>query len=415
MSLSQPAVVIIGAGQAGLAMSRCLSDRGIDHIVLDRGTVGQRWRSHGWDSLRLLTPNWMTRLPGFQYSGDEPDGFMSAAELVAFLETYAERSRTPLVPRTTVQRVDALGRGFRVLSNRGAWHPRAVVIATGHAARPFVPAMSAAVASSVLQIAPAEYRNPNQLPPGGVLIVGASSTGVQLADEIQQSGRQVTLAVGRHTRLPRRYRGRDILWWLDRLGALSESAASVHNLNISRHQPSLQLVGRPDRASLDLRVLHKRGVRITGRIRGIDGSHVYFDDDLAATAAGADIKMAETLRRIDAFITDTHAAAARREPFEPTWPLAVGARTELDLEHAGIATVIWATGYRRSYSWLRVPVLNAGGEIIHEGGITPVPGLYVLGLNFQRRRHSSFIDGVGSDANELAHHIAAALDRQRVA
>src|SRR5688572_24944108 len=275
--------------------------------------------------------------------------------------------------------------------------------------------MSAAVASSLLQIVPAEYRNPHQLPPGGVLIVGASSTGVQLADEIQQSGRQVTLAVGRHTRLPRRYRGRDILWWLDRLGALSESAAAVHNINISRHQPSLQLVGRPDHASIDLQVLHQRGVRITGRIRGIDGSHVYFDDDLVATAAAADIKMAETLLRIDAFIADMHLAAERRQPFEPTWPLAVGARTDLDLTPAGVATVIWATGYRRSYSWLRVPVLDAGGEIIHDRGITRVPGLYVLGLNFQRRRHSSFIDGVGSDASELADDIATALDRQRVA
>jgi len=415
MPLSQPAVVVIGAGQAGLAMSHCLSDRNVEHIVLDRGGVAQRWRSHGWDSLRLLTPNWMTRLPGFQYAGDDPDGFMSVAELVAFLDTYAARSRTPLLKGTTVQRVDAMGRGFRVQSTRGVWHPRTVVIATGYTERPFVPAISRDLTPSVLQLVPANYRNPRQLPQGGVLVVGASSTGVQLADEIQQSGRQVTLAVGRHTRLPRRYRGRDILFWLDRLGVLRADRASVHDINISRHQPSLQLVGRADHASLDLRVLHRRGVRITGRVRGIDGARVYFDDDLVATTAAADIKMAEALGRIDTFIAKTGFEAARRVPFEPTWPLAVGARPSLDLQAAGIATVIWATGYRRAYPWLRVPVLDAGGEILHDGGVTPVSGLYVLGLNFQRRRNSSFLDGVGSDAFELADHISGVLGRQRVA
>jgi len=284
-----------------------------------------------------------------------------------------------------------------------------VVVATGYAEWPLVPAIGRGLSPGILQVVPAAYRNPSQLPSGGVLIVGSSSTGVQLADEIQKTGRQVTLAVGRHTRLPRSYRGRDILWWLDRLGALTEPIGAVRNIRASLNQPSLQLVGRPDHAALDLRALHQHGVRLVGRIRGIDGMRVHLADDLVAKTAAADIKMAETLRRIDSHIEKTGVEAEPREPFEPTWPLAAGAPTDLDLEAAGIATTIWATGYRRSYPWLRLPVLDARGEIIHEGGVTPVPGLYVLGLRFQRRRSSNFIHGVGSDARDLADHVAGLL------
>jgi putative flavoprotein involved in K+ transport len=262
---------------------------------------------------------------------------------------------------------------------------------------------------------PSDYRCPDQLPAGGVLVVGASSTGVQLADEIQRSGRQVTLAVGRHTRLPRRHRGHDILWWLDQLGVLSQGADAVWDIERSRHQPSLQLVGRPDQSSLDVAVLHERGVRLVGRLRDISGHRVSLADDLVATTAAADIKMAEILTRIDAFISATGVAATSPEPFNPTWPLAADTPDRLDLKDERIKTVIWATGYRRAYPWLRVPVVDARGEITHQGGITPEAGLYVLGLNFQRRRNSSFIDGVGDDARVLAREIAQSMARARVA
>jgi putative flavoprotein involved in K+ transport len=407
--MARTSVVIIGAGQAGLAMSRSLSDLDIEHVVLERGSIAQRWRSHGWDSLRLLTPNWMTRLPGFRYDGHDPDGFMGVPELVSFFQRYAVLSGAPIVTDAAVQRVEPWANGFRVQSSRGLWRAQAVVVATGYAEWPLVPAIGRGLSPGILQVVPAAYRNPSQLPSGGVLIVGSSSTGVQLADEIQKTGRQVTLAVGRHTRLPRSYRGRDILWWLDRLGALTEPIGAVRNIRASLNQPSLQLVGRPDHAALDLRALHQHGVRLVGRIRGIDGMRVHLADDLVAKTAAADIKMAETLRRIDSHIEKTGVEAEPREPFEPTWPLAAGAPTDLDLEAAGIATTIWATGYRRSYPWLRLPVLDARGEIIHEGGVTPVPGLYVLGLRFQRRRSSNFIHGVGSDARDLADHVAGLL------
>jgi putative flavoprotein involved in K+ transport len=412
--VTRTTTVIIGAGQAGLAMSRCLSELDIEHVVLERGKLAQRWRSQSWDSLRLLTPNWMTRLPGFQYDGNDLDGFMSVPELIAFFERYAASSSAPVLTDTTVQSVERSGNGFHVATDRGAWSASSVVVATGYCDLPVVPAASRGMSPSVLQMVAPDYRRPEQLPEGGVLVVGASSTGVQLADEIQRSGRQVTLAVGRHTRLPRRHRGRDILWWLDQLGVLTQGADAVQDIERSRHQPSLQLVGRPDHSSLDLAVLRDRGVRLVGRVRDIHGHHVSLDDFVAATAA-ADFKMAQILARIDRFIATSGVAAAPAEPFTPTWPLAVDAPDTLDLKRERINAVIWATGYRRAYPWLRVPVFDAPGEIRHNGGITPESGLYVLGLNFQRRRNSSFIDGVGGDAWVIAHQIAQSMAGARVA
>ena len=407
--------IVIGAGQAGLAMSRCLSELGVEHVVIERGQLGQRWRSHSWDSLSLLTPNWMTRLPGFQYDGDNPDGFMPVPDLVALFERYAALSRAPVIGNTSVVSVERAGHRFRVITDRGGWSANSVVVATGYCDRPAVPAASRGLAASITQVVPANYRRPGQLPTGGVLIVGASSTGVQLADEIQQSGRQVTLAVGRHMRLPRQHRGRDILWWLDRLGLLNQPVEAVHAIEISRRQPSLQLVGKPDRSSLDLGVLHQRGVRLVGRVRDISGHEVRLGDDLVASTAAADIKMAEILTRIDRYISVTGMPAEDPEPFRPTWTIAARAPERLDLRSEAIKTVIWATGYRRAYPWLRVPVLDARGEIVNDRGFTPAFGLYVLGMNFQRRRNSSFIDGVGADAWEIAEQIARSVAGVRVA
>jgi putative flavoprotein involved in K+ transport len=413
--VTRTTTIIIGAGQAGLAMSRCLSERGIEHVVLERGKLAQRWRSQSWESLHLLTPNWMTRLPGFQYGGRDPDDYMSVPELIAFFERYAVSSAAPVLTDTAVQSVERSGNGFRVVTTRGVWSAPSVVVATGYSDLPAVPAASRGLAPSVRQMVPADYRRPEQLPADGVLVVGASSTGVQLADEIQRSGRQVTLAVGRHARLPRRYRGRDILWWLDQLGVLSQRADAVQDIQRSRRQPSLQLAGRPDHSSLDLAVLRDRGVRLVGRVRDINGHRVSLANDLVATTAAADIKMAEIRTRIDQFIATTGVAAAAPEPFNPTWPLAADTPNSLDLKDERIKAVIWATGYRRAYPWLRVPVFDPQGEIRHNGGITTEVGLYVLGLNFQRRRNSSFIDGVGDDAWVIAHEIAESMARVRVA
>jgi putative flavoprotein involved in K+ transport len=402
--------VVIGGGQAGLAMSHCLAGSGVDHVVLERGRVAERWRSERWDSLRLLTPNWQTRLPGFRYQGDDPDGYMRVGEVVDFLQGYARSFAAPVEEGTSVLRVGGAEGGFRVETDRGTWRAASVVIATGHCDTPLVPSFAASLPGRVAQLVPSRYRHPDQLPPGGVLVVGASSSGVQLADEIHASGRPVTLAVGRHTRLPRVYRGRDILWWLDAMGVLDESIGDVFEPAASRSQPSLQLVGRPDRATLDLPALRARGVRLVGRATGAEGGRVFVADDLVAYTAAADARLARLVQRIDIFAARTglDAEVAAPEPFRPfLWP--DPGPTEIDLRAEGIRSVVWATGFRRLYPWLKLPVLDERGEIRHEGGVTAFPGLYVIGLYFQRRRKSSFIDGVGSDAMELSAHLAGHL------
>jgi putative flavoprotein involved in K+ transport len=397
--------VIIGGGQAGLAMSRCLGERGVAHVVLERGRIGERWRSERWDSARLLTPNWQSRLPEWYYRGSDPDGYMSMQEFVEYLEAYARSFDAPVQDGTTVQAVDRLADGgYRVTTDRGVWAARNVVVATGHCDVPYVPAAAKDLAGDVEQLVPTKYRNPAGLLPGGVLVVGASASGSQLAAELRAAGRDVTLAVGRHIRLPRRYRGMDILWWLEMSGRFREEVEPGRQ---DRFYRSMQLAGRSDARRVDLGALQDAGVRLTGRVVGTDGHRVTLADDLDATTAEADERLSRLLDRIDAFVTET-GMDERVGPPERLAPVRPApAPREIDLATEGIGTVIWATGFRRSYPWLRVPVLDERGEIRHRGGITPLPGLYVIGLQSLRRRNSNMIDGVGMDAEELSRHLAA--------
>jgi len=404
--------IVIGGGQAGLAMSRCLTERNVEHVVLERLRIGERWLGERWDGLRLLTPNWMTRLPGWRYGGPDPDGFMTMPEVAAFLASYARSFAAPVEAGTTVLRVArevAGGRArFRVETDRGVWTADAVVLATGDCDRPCVPSAAAGLSPGIAQVVPSAFRNPDALPPGGVLVVGASATGVQLADALAAAGRPVVLSVGAHTRIPRRWRGRDIFWWLDRCGVLDDPWHRVGDIARARRQPSLQLVGNPDGRSIDLATLAGRGVRLAGRLSGIDGTEAGFAPDLLASAADAERRLGRLLARIDATAADrgldAGAPPAERPAPIPT-DLLTGAPDRLDLAAEGIGSVIWATGFRRAWPWLALPVVGADGEIVHDGGVTAVPGLYVLGLRFLRRRKSSFIDGVGPDAEALAEHL----------
>ena len=285
-----------------------------------------------------------------------------------------------------------------------AWIARSIVVATGHAQRPAVPSVSRQAPIGMSHFTPSTYRNPEQLPDGDVLVVGASASGIQLADELNRAGRNVTIAVGHHTRLPRLYRGRDILWWLDRMGVLDEQADHVYDLDISRDQPSLQLVGHPDRRTLDLATLRDRGVRVVGRLVGFDAGVARVADDLVATTVAADVKLAILLRRIDTFIADAGLTAETPPPFAPHGLSFIDGPAAIAL-YPRIRTIMWATGFRREYPWLHVPVLDPRGEIVHDGGITGTPGVYVIGLHFLRRRNSNFIDGVGADALVLSEHL----------
>jgi putative flavoprotein involved in K+ transport len=397
--------VIIGAGQAGLSASRCLSERGSDHVVLERGRIGQRWRSETWDTLHLLTPNWMNALPARPYVGEDPDGFISATAFADELADYARSFGSPVEERTGVAAVEQRNGRFHVVTDQAVWSAANVVVATGWCDRPAIPAMADALPADIRQVVPNEYRNPDQLPSGGVLVVGASSTGVQVADELRGAGREVTIAVGRHTRVPRTYRGMDIYWWLDRLGMLDKTIDEMRDVALARAEPSLQLVGRQDRRSVDLASLQADGVQLVGRLIGVEGDRVRLASDLSATVADAQRRMNRLLAGIDDHI-EANALATEVLAAEPSRAVAAtGVVQELSLRAAGIRSVVWATGYRRSYPWLRLPVLDRQGEIRQRRGRTPMPGLYVLGQRFQHHRSSNFIGGVGRDAALLADHI----------
>jgi putative flavoprotein involved in K+ transport len=397
--------LVIGAGQAGLAMSRCLTEVGADHVVLERGRTAERWHSERWDSLRLLTPNWAARLPGWQYRGPHPDGYMSAGELAAYLTDYAASFDAPIEHDSEVQAVTRAEHGFAVRAGDVTWTARNVVLATGWCDRPRVPALAAGLHPSIRQCTPSAYRCPDDLPPGGVLVVGAAATGVQLADELARAGRDVVLAVGRHSRAPRRYRGMDIWWWLDRIGTFATTIDRVSDPARSRAEGAIQLVGRDDHRDVDLAALHALGVRLTGRLTAIDGLRASFAADLATTTADADERLARLLGQIDEHIAD-HGLTREVLPAVDMAPLpAVAPIPALDLRADGITTVLWATGYRRHHPWLHVPVLDRSGEVAQRRGVTPVDGLYVLGQRFQHRRDSNFIDGVRHDAIALTHHL----------
>jgi len=404
-------VLVIGAGHSGLAVSRFLLARSVDHVILERGEVANSWRTERWDSLKLLTPNWQSRLPGYCYSGSDPDSYMSMPEVIDFISGYAEFSRAPVVTGTEVVSVQSLDTGYRVVTNRGEWRTRALVIASGAFNLPLIPAISDALPGEIKQLSTRDYRNPHQLESGGVMVVGASASGLQLATEIQASGRQVTLAVGEHVRLPRIYRGKDIQHWMHVTGVLDEKYDAVDDIRRARGVSSPQLVGTSDRRTLDLNALSGAGVCLAGRLAGVRDGKLQFSGSLRNVCKLADLKMNRLLEAIDDWIAERGPGESRdpAERFDPT-DIPASPRLGLDLAGGEIRTVVWATGYRPDYSWLEVPVLDHKGQIRHDGGVVEVPGMYVLGLPYLRRRKSSFIHGAEDDARDLCEHIVAYLD-----
>ena len=396
--------IIIGAGQAGLALSRYLSGARHEHVLLERGRVGERWRSGRWESLSLLTPNRFSELPGFVPHA-EPDGFLSRDAFVGYLEEYAGSFSAPVLEGVSVLQVAQAPRGgFRVRTDSGAWSADTVVLATGYADEPLVPAVAAAAPDGLTQLHSSRYRSPGRMPPGGVLIVGAGPSGQQLAAELRRTGRRVVLAVGRHARMPRRYRGHDIWHWLTELGSLEDTLADVPHERSASRSPSLALSGAGGGEQLDLTSLAAAGVVVTGRLRGFSGRHALFADDLGTTVEESDRRMRRLLEKIDRHIDACRSSEpGAAEPIPPV-RLPPGQRM-VDLEAEEISTVIWATGYRRSYPWLDVDVLGDDGEIAQTRGVTAVSGLYTLGFRFQHRRKSHFIGGVSDDARFLATQI----------
>jgi putative flavoprotein involved in K+ transport len=396
-------VIVIGAGQAGLATSYCLTQRRIPHLVLERGRIAESWRSGRWDSFKLVTPNAACTLPGFAYGGADPEGFMPRDELVRFLEDYARSFSPPVLERTTVRRVDRSGDGFVVASSAGRFAAGSVVVATGIVQSPRVPSMGARLPPTIRQLHASRYRSPARLPPGAVLVVGTGQSGTSIADELHASGRTVYLSVGSNPRMPRRYRGRDILAWT--------SAAGLRTLRPDRFSQHAH-ISEPGSRDLALDALAARGVRLIGHVDGIDGTRLHLSTDVRSRLRAAERFERELLATIDAFID----AAGIEAPVEPTrrgLSFELRERADLDLLAEGIASVIWATGYGYDFSWIEADVLDEHGEPRQERGITSVTGLYFVGMTWRARPFSAYVGSVAAEADHVAAHVEARLGSGR--
>jgi putative flavoprotein involved in K+ transport len=380
--------------------------------VLERGPLASSWRHERWDSLRLLTPNWQSRLPGgIAYEGPDPDGYMAAAEVAELIERFAQNARAPVRTATEVTSVRRVSDdGYLVMTEHGQILARTVVVASGACNLPTVPAFADAVPADVEQITPFDYRNADQLADGGVLVVGASATGVQLAAEIRRSGRAVTMSVGEHVRLPRTYRGRDVLWWMDASGVWDQRHDEVEDLTRARRLPSPQLVGTPERTTLDLNALAALGVELVGRWASVRDGVALFSGGLRNVCALADLKMNRLLGGFDEWAESSGRGAELEAPerFAQT-EVPASPRWQLDLRRGEIRTILWATGFRPDYRWLDAPVLDARGHLRHDGGVVEAPGLFALGLPVLRRRRSTFLCGIEDDAREVIGALEAYL------
>jgi len=368
--------------------------------------VANSWRRERWASLRLLTPNWQSRLPGVRYEGADPDGYMTTAEVVELIDRFALRAGADVRTGTNVTSVRNADDGYRVTTSHGEIRSRAVVLASGACNLPTIPGFAHAVPSNVEQLTPFGYRDPLQLPDGGVLVVGASATGVQLAAELRRSGRPVTLSVGEHVRMPRTYRGRDVLWWMDASGVWDQRHDEVEDLKRARRLPSPQLVGTPERTTLDLNSLAAMGVELVGRWAAVRDGTALFSGGLRNVCSLADLKLARLLDLFDewAQVEGLDGDFDAPERYAPT-QVPQRPRLQLDLRGGEIRTILWATGFRPDYRWLEVPVLDRKGQLRHDGGVVESPGLYALGLPVLRRRKSTFIHGIEDDAREVIDHL----------
>lgn len=400
--------VVIGAGQAGLAASYYLMQQGREHIIFERERIGESWRSGKWDSFTLVTPNYMLQLPGFTYEGDNPEGFLKKKKIIQYLEDYAARFSLPVktgVEVSAVKKPDSRG-AFLVETSDGPVAASNVVVATGTFQEPRIPAFSSRLAPEIHQLHSSEYRNPQELPPGAVLIAGSGQSGCQIADELNEAGREVFLCTGQADRLPRRYRGKDSFWWAEKLGIFEHTVEDLPSPD-ARFKANPQVSGKDGGKTLGLHQLAADGVKLLGRLEGIDGTKIYLGNDLEDNLAQADNFAAEFKKGVDKYIEKAGMDLPKEEKPELKAGYETEAVEQLDLEKAGITTVIWATGYDFNFSWIDFPVYDEAGYPVQERGVTKEPGLYFVGLHFLHDRKSGLLLGVGDDAAHVAEHIAS--------
>jgi putative flavoprotein involved in K+ transport len=407
MPVDKVETLIIGGGQAGLVMSHRLTQRGLAHLVLERHRIAERWRSERWDGLKFQFPNWSMRLPDFPFPHTDPDAFATSREIVDFIAAYADFIAPPLRCGVAVTRLRCRdgASGFVAETSDGPIEAKNVVVATGPYQRPAIPALLRD--DAIFQVHASRYQSPDRLPSGAVLVVGSGASGAQIAEELSRAGRRVYLSVGRHTRLPRRYRGRDLIWWLSAMGI---DQTPVEQRGPSRLLPVIS--GAYGGHTIDFRQFAADGITLLGRVEAAREGILEIAPDLADSLANGDAIYTSFLDRADAHVEqhgpnmpqDPAAHAVLCDPSCVTEPL-----RRLDLRAEGIGAVIWATGYGLDFGWIDIPVLDARGEPVHRRGVAEVPGLYFLGLQWLSKMSSSFLSGVGDDAADLADHIAARI------
>lgn len=416
-------VVIVGAGQAGLSMSHALTRAGIRHLVLEKNRVGHAWRAERWDSFCLVTPNWQCQLPGHPYSGPDPDGFMLKSEIVEYLDRYAQSFRPPLLEGVAVERVlesalrgssaraeSSRGQraGFEVRTSAGVLGADHVVVATGGYHDPVVPEASEHLARSLVQVHSRDYASPASLPDGEVLVVGSGQSGCQIAEDLLLAGRQVHLSVGAAPRCARRYRGKDVVEWLHLMGHYELPVDEHPRKEAVREKTNHYVTGRDGGRDIDLRDFALRGMRLYGSLEGAQGALLRFAPDLGRNLDAADAVYEAINRSIDAYIDERGIEAPPGSRYVPPWRPPFDPLT-LDLGQTSIRSVVWATGFRTNFSWLDFPIFDRRGLPQHVRGVTPVPGLYFLGLPWAYTWGSGRLSGVGRDAAYLGEQITQAL------
>lgn len=397
--------LVVGGGQAGVAMSEHLSNQGVPHLVLERNRIAEAWRTRRWDSLVANGPAWHDRFPGLEFDGLDPDAFAPKESVAAYFEAYAEKIQAPIRTGVEVKSVERNTDrpGFTIETSEGVIEANRVVAATGPFQTPVIPPI-APQAPRLTQIHSADYRNPDQLPEGAVLVVGAGSSGVQIAEELQRSGKRVYLSVGPHDRPPRAYRGRDFCWWL---GVLGEWDAEM--MKPGTEHVTIAVSGANGGKTIDFRELAHRGMTLVGRTRGFADGRVTFESDLVDNLAAGDENYLSMLDAADDYARRNgldlpEEPEARRIPADPA--CVIEPVLELDLAEAGITAIVWATGFTVDYRWLKAAAFDEGGKPRHQRGVSSEPGVYFIGLPWLSRRGSSFIWGVWHDAKHIADHIA---------
>jgi putative flavoprotein involved in K+ transport len=391
--------VIIGGGHAGLTMSYSLSQLGQEHVILERGQVGERWRSERWDSFYFQFPNWTIELPGYKYQCDDPDAFAPGHEVVRFLDGYADFIKAPVrcrVAVTSLEQGSSEGR-YLIRTQNGTIEAGTVVIATGPYQQPAIPAIGAEIPADIFQVHSSSYRNPDQLPAGAILVVGAGSSGCQITEDLIQSGRHVYLSVGRHRRVPRRYRGRDFAWWGGPMGSWEQTVDTLPSPKAKNDLGPL-LTPANGGHDVDLRRMAADGVTLLGRVQGIARSILIIADDLQTNLADGDLRFTDYKKLVDKYVSKAglncpeepssrHGVA---EPDEVLRPI-----REVDLKAAGISSIVWATGFHSDFDWVKLPIFDDGGEPVHQRGVTSLPGIYFIGIKWLYKRKSHFMANAG--------------------